>query len=347
MKPKPTLDEQRGLKDYWKIYEAHRTEIGGKLMQMARHHQEFKFILQNSAAHPLAEQQAASGEVQRRAIYYREWQPYIHTRLHLGDGYAGRAALSRQTIYVSDLQTRGTDFLRSPTFHQEGFVCYLGVPLIAEGEIRGVMEIFHRTALNPAKEWLEFMETLAEQVAIAIDNATLFKNLQLSNIQLTMAYDATIEGWSKALDLRDKETEGHTQRVTELAMRLARSMGDGILLKPGALTEEEWTVMKKHPVFAYEMLAPIQYLHSALDIPYCHHEKWDGTGYPRGLKGEEIPLAARIFAVVDVYDALTSDRPYRPAWTKENALKHIRQGAGSHFEAQVAEKFISMIANDR
>ncbi|MGA7194923.1 MAG: HD domain-containing phosphohydrolase [Anaerolineales bacterium] len=294
-----------------------------------------------------------------------------HTRLHLGDGYAGRAVLSRQIIYVSDLQTRKTDFLRSPTFHQEGFVCYFAVPLIAKGEIRGVMEIFHRTALNPAKEWLDFMETLAGQIAIAIDNATLFKNLQQSNIQLAMAYDATIEGWSKALDLRDKETEGHTQRVTELAMRLARSMGvgeaeifqiqrggllhdigkmgvpDGILLKPGALTEEEWVVMKKHPVFAYEMLAPIQYLQHALDIPYCHHEKWDGTGYPRGLKGEEIPLAARIFAVVDVYDALTSDRPYRPAWTKENALKHIRQGAGSHFETQVVEKFISMIANDR
>ena len=227
-----------------------------------------------------------------------------HTRLHLGDGYAGRAALSRQTIYVSDLQTHSTDFLRSPTFHQEGFACYMGVPLIAKGEIRGVMEIFHRTPLNPSKEWLDFMETLAGQIAIAIDNATLLKNLQQSNIQLAMAYDATIEGWSKALDLRDKETEGHTQRVTELAIRLARSMGvdeaeivqiqrgallhdigkmgvpDGILLKPGALTEEEWVMMKKHPVFAYEMLAPIQYLRHALDIPYCHHEKWDGTGYP-------------------------------------------------------------------
>jgi putative nucleotidyltransferase with HDIG domain len=178
-----------------------------------------------------------------------------------------------------------------------------------------------------------------------------------------MAYDATIEGWSAALDLRDEETRGHSQRVTEMTVKLARSLGlgeeelaqvrwgallhdigkmgvpDGILLKPGPLTDEEWVLMKKHPTFAYEMLSPIHYLQSALDIPYCHHEKWDGTGYPRGLKGKQIPLVARIFAVVDVWDALISDRPYRKAWSEEKVREHIQAGAGTHFDPQVVKTF--------
>jgi putative nucleotidyltransferase with HDIG domain len=202
------------------------------------------------------------------------------------------------------------------------------------------------------------------QAAIAIDNASLFDELQRSNTELVLAYNATIEGWSHALDLRDKETEGHTQRVTETTVKLARTfdlrevelrqvrwgallhdigkMGvpDHILLKPGPLTDEEWVVMKKHPLFAYEMLAPIRYLHTALDIPFCHHEKWDGTGYPRGLKGEQIPLTARIFAVVDVWDALISDRPYRKAWSEKKARQHIQAGAGTHFDPKVVEKFL-------
>jgi PAS domain S-box-containing protein/putative nucleotidyltransferase with HDIG domain len=290
------------------------------------------------------------------------------THLRLGEGYAGRAALGKQTIYIPDLRVRNTDFLRSPTFHQEGFVCYFGVPLIAKGEIMGVLEIFHRTPLNPDIEWLSFMETLAGQVAIAIDNATLYKNLQHSNVELSLAYDATIEGWSRALDLRDRETEGHTLRVTELTRQMAEEMGmgeeelvhirrgallhdigkmgvpDRILLKPDTLTDEEWKIMHKHPIFAYEMLSPIGFLLPALDIPYCHHEKWDGTGYPRKLKGDEIPLVARIFAVVDVWDALTSNRPYRPAWTKDQALEHIQEQSGKHFDPNVVEVFLKLIA---
>jgi putative nucleotidyltransferase with HDIG domain len=293
-----------------------------------------------------------------------------HTRLRLGDGYAGRAALTRKTIYLPDLQNRTTDFLRSPIFHQESFVCYFGVPLIAKGEIKGVLEIFHRTPFKPDEEWLAFMEMLAGQVAIAIDNATLYKDLQRSNEELSLAYDATIEGWSRALDLRDKETEGHTQRVTELTMRMARKIGiseekqihiqrgallhdigkmgipDRILLKPDKLTDEERDLMRRHPDFAYEMLKPIAYLEPALDIPYCHHEKWDGTGYPRGLKGEEIPLSARIFAVIDVYDALTSDRPYRPAWTKEKTLEYIREQAGMHFDPEIVKIFLETLGQE-
>ena len=191
-------------------------------------------------------------------------------------------------------------------------------------------------------------------------------NLQKAHTQLLDAYEATIVGWSHAMDLRDHETEGHSQRVMELTVKLAQSYGlddeeihhikrgallhdigkigvpDAILHKPDKLTEEEWKVMRTHPQLAHEMLYPIEYLRPALDIPYCHHEKWDGTGYPRQLKNTEIPLAARIFAVVDVWDAVTSDRPYRPAWNKDQALTYIREQSGRHFDPQVVEAFLKM-----
>jgi putative two-component system response regulator len=192
-------------------------------------------------------------------------------------------------------------------------------------------------------------------------------NLEEAHQKLLEAYEATIEGWSRAMDLRDHETEGHTQRVTALSEQLAKLAGmsgealthlrrgallhdvgklgvpDLILFKPEGLTEEEWKIMRMHPQYAYEMLYPIEYLRPALDIPYCHHEKWDGTGYPRGLKGEEIPLAARIFAVADVWDALTSDRPYRPAWEREKALKYINEEAGKHFDPRIVELFNKLV----
>jgi HD-GYP domain-containing protein (c-di-GMP phosphodiesterase class II) len=113
------------------------------------------------------------------------------------------------------------------------------------------------------------------------------------------------------------------------------------LLQPGPLTKEEWIVMRQHPVYAYQLLAPIAFLHAALHIPYCHHEKWDGTGYPRGLKGAQIPMPARIFAVVDVWDAITSDRPYRKAWQKEVALQYIREQTGRHFDPEVVKAFLA------
>ncbi len=202
---------------------------------------------------------------------------------------------------------------RAEALGEEGFTTYIAAPLLAKGQVKGVLEIFHRATLEPDPAWLSFLETVAEQAAIAIDNAMLFEDLQRTNVELTLAYDATIEGWSRALDLRDRETEGHTQRVTENTLRLARAMGmpeaelvhtrrgcllhdigkmaipDSILLKPGPLLQEELDIMRQHPTFAFEWLSSIAFLRPTLDIPYCHHERWDGNGYPRRLKGEQIP----------------------------------------------------------
>ena len=290
-----------------------------------------------------------------------------HSSLRLGEGYAGRAALERQGIFVPDLREVGNQFVRAALVADEGFVAYYGVPLIVKGQVMGVLEIYQRTPLTRDEAWLEFMETLTTQATIAIDNATLFNNLQRSNIELQLAYDTTIEGWSRALDLREHETELHSARVTEMTEQLARALGvseaglvhirrgallhdigkmsvpDSILLKPGKLTDEEWAVMRRHPQLAHDLLAPITFLRPALDIPYCHHEKWDGTGYPRQLKGDMIPLAARLFAVADVYDALTSDRPYRPALSKEAALNYIREQSGRHFDPQAVEAFLKLV----
>jgi putative two-component system response regulator len=190
--------------------------------------------------------------------------------------------------------------------------------------------------------------------------------LQDANAQLLAAYEATIEGWSHAMDLRDRETEGHSRRVAELTVKLAQTLGmsneeimylrrgallhdmgkigipDSILHKTGKLEDEEWDIMRKHPHLAYDMLYRVEYLRPALDIPYCHHEKWDGTGYPRGLKGEEIPLAARLFTVVDVWDALTSNRSYRPAWSQSEARAYIREQSGRHFDPQVVDLFFKV-----
>jgi putative nucleotidyltransferase with HDIG domain len=291
--------------------------------------------------------------------------------LHLGEGRAGNAALEQRIFGQAEIASPTQVPERADLIAAEKFAAYFIAPVIAKNKLLGALEIYHRAPLTMKTEWLKFLETLAGQTAIAIDNATLFGDLQQSNIELSLAYDATIEGWSTALDLRDKETEGHTKRVAEMTVKLAERMGasaqelvqvrrgallhdigkmgvpDRILLKPDTLTDEEQTIMQMHPTYAYQMLKPITYLGNAVDIPYCHHEKWDGSGYPRGLKGEEIPLAARIFCIADVYDALTSDRPYRAAWPKEKALNHIRELAGSHFEQRVVEAFLEMLSEDQ
>lgn len=290
-----------------------------------------------------------------------------NANIRISSSFAGRSVISRKTISLSEeLLAQATQEF-SKIYAMEGFLAYTAVPLIAKGQTKGVLEVYHRSPFQPEPEWLNLLETLAGQAAIAVDNAQLFSDLQHSNLELTLAYDATIAGWSRAMDLRDRETEGHTQRVTDLTLKLARAMNisesqlmhirqgallhdigkmgvpDSILLKTEALTEKEWETMRQHPVFAYEMLSSIRYLRAALDIPYCHHERWDGSGYPRGLNGEGIPIAARIFAVVDVWDALTSDRPYRKRWSKEAALEYIQEQSGKYFDPQVVEVFLKMI----
>jgi putative nucleotidyltransferase with HDIG domain len=291
------------------------------------------------------------------------------TSMQLGEGYSGKAAEERRLVVISDLAWARPPFLRKEMLSEEGFVNFYSVPLIAKTQVRGVLEVYNRTQFKPTPEWLDYLQTIANQAAIAIDNAELYDGLQRSNFELREAYDTTIEGWSRALDLRDRETEGHTQRVAELTVRLARRQGftdadidhirrgallhdigkmgvpDQILLKPDKLTAEEWAVMRMHPTFAFELLSPIAYLRPALDIPYCHHEKWDGSGYPRGLFGEQIPLSARLFAVVDVWDALRSDRPYRQAWPELKALDHIRGESGTHFDPQAVELFLKVLTN--
>jgi putative nucleotidyltransferase with HDIG domain len=286
------------------------------------------------------------------------------TSLKIGEGNAGRAVLERRVVEVPDLGTKDGRFKRAQLLAAEGFVSYYAVPLISKGEVKGVLEIFHRSRLTPDREWLDFLETLGGQTAIAVENSMLFQDLQRSNFELAMAYDATIEGWSRALDLRDHETEGHTQRVTDMTLHLARKMGlneerlvlirrgallhdigkmgvpDTILHKPEVLTEEEQRIMRQHPQLAYDMLEPIAYLRDALNIPHCHHEKWDGTGYPRGLSGTQIPLEARLFAIVDVWDAVTTDRPYRKSWPREKALEYIRAQSGKYFDPQLVEMFL-------
>jgi HD-GYP domain-containing protein (c-di-GMP phosphodiesterase class II) len=288
----------------------------------------------------------------------------LTARVRLGETLIGRAALERRALAFPDLTTNP---------HQDTWVqaenlqaCYV-MPLIAKGLSVGVLFLGQRSVLQPNNEWLDFLETLAGQAAMAIESIRAFEDLQRSNYELALAYNRTIEGWSHALDLRDKETKEHTTRVTETTIKLAQLAGmsdveimhirhgallhdigkmgipDAVLLKEDHLSDAEWQVMRKHPTYAYEMLFPIEYLRPALDIPYCHHERWDGTGYPRGLRGEEIPLAARLFAVVDVWDALRSDRPYRKGWPEEKVREHILSRSGTHFDPQAVELFMRVV----
>jgi putative nucleotidyltransferase with HDIG domain len=243
----------------------------------------------------------------------------------------------------------------------------LCAPLKIKNELIGVIYVDNRARSGIFQENdLGLIRAFADQAAVAIDNAQLFENLQASNRELQEAYQATLEGWVQALDMRDKETEGHTQRVTILTERLARTMGidgvdlvnitrgallhdigkmaipDGILLKPGKLTDDERLLVQQHPVYAYDMLKRIDFLVPAIDIPHYHHEKWDGTGYPDGLKAEEIPFAARIFPVIDVWDALISDRPYRKALPEDEVRERIKADSGKHFDPVVVDAFFAL-----
>jgi len=287
------------------------------------------------------------------------------TCLNLGEPLAGQAAVQREIVALESKSSAPPKMMS--LLENEQCKTYFGVPLISKGQIVGVLEIFHRQPLKPDPEWIEFLEALAIQTALAIDNAKMVDNLQNSNLELALAYDTTLEGWSRALELRDEGAEGHSKRVAETVVLLAREMGinarelahikrgailhdigkmgipDKILQKPGPLTDDERKIMQKHPIFALEMLSPIAYLKPCLDIPYCHHETWEGSGYPQGLCGEEIPIAARIFSIVDVWDALRFDRPYRRAWPDEKVLTYLREQSGKRFDPQVDKAFFKLL----
>ncbi|WP_245544461.1 HD domain-containing phosphohydrolase [Oceanithermus profundus] len=280
-------------------------------------------------------------------------------RLPLGKTPIGAAALTRKPAALDDLS--GTPF--APLRLQ----ALRAWPMLAKGELLAVFVAFSDRAWNLSADDQSFLETLVTQGSIAIDNLRRFEALQRTQAELENAYDLTLWGWARAVELRDQETAGHTQRVTELALKLGRELGlgpheledlrrgailhdvgklaipDAILLKPGPLTPEEWAVMKRHPLHAYEWLRDIPFLRRALKVPLYHHERWDGSGYPHGLAGEAIPFLARIFTVADVFDALTSDRPYRPAWPLEKALDYVRKETGRQFDPQVVEAFLRLL----
>lgn len=270
-------------------------------------------------------------------------------------------SLARERIR-SNQQGCSNSLVRLKFFRTDGAaidVETISTPIVWQGQPGGQIVIRDIAERVASEQKLADLHHLLEQ---RLDRIVLL------NYELAQAYDGTIEGWSKALDLRDHETEGHSQRVSEMTLALAEAFGvgaeelvhirrgallhdigkmgvpDHILLKPGPLTDDEWVLMRRHPEYAYQMLSQVDFVRPALEIPYCHHEKWDGTGYPRGLRGEEIPLSARLFAIVDVWDALRSDRPYRRAWPLEKTCDHIAALAGTHFDPQVVEVFLRQVA---
>jgi HD-GYP domain-containing protein (c-di-GMP phosphodiesterase class II) len=278
--------------------------------------------------------------------------------------------MSRTVIAINDLKAAQKNILGNEprNFSAEGFAAYYGVPLLAKGEIKGVLEIFHRAPLSPDAGWLDFLESISTQATVAIDNIQLFDNLQRGNAGLNLSFEETLESWARLCDRRTSKAEGCTRRAAELAVQLGVALGlresdlskvrqgsllhdvgslmisDTILLKPGALSPEEQSLMRQHPEHSRQILSTIRQLQPSLEIPIYHHERWDGSGYPLGLKGEQIPLAARIFAVVDVWMSLRSVRPYRAAWLDSQAREYVRAMAGSQFDPKVVEAFLILIA---
>lgn len=296
-----------------------------------------------------------------------------------GTGKQSEVIHTGECLYIADYQNtlQETDVeyflgnngrMRQGTSDGEPLVqSCLFAPMKSRGKTIGVMQAQSYQLNAYTQEDIDLFCALANVASISIQNAELLDTLETAHAEVAAAYDSTLEGWAQALELRDMETEGHSRRVVDLTVRLAKHMGiqgeelvniqrgallhdigkmsvpDAILQKPGKLNDEEWAVMRLHPVYAYRWLSPIDYLRPSLDIPRYHHEKWDGSGYPKGLKGFEIPLSARIFAIIDVWDALLSDRPYRSAWTRDRAIEYIKFHSEQHFDPAVVQAFIEMI----
>ena len=291
------------------------------------------------------------------------------TIIPIGIGPTGLSVKENKSVSVNNLQSSKNKFIRKDIVREEGFKFYHVEPLVIKDKIMGVIEVFFKTDYKRDDNWNSFIKAIAQQTAIVVDNSTLFNNLKNTNQQLLSSYESTIEGWSRALELRDRETENHSNRVTELTLKVCELYGmsqeelinirrgallhdigkmgvpDSILLKKEKLTDSDWKVIRMHPQYAYDLIYPIEYLRPSIDIPYCHHEKWDGTGYPRGLKGTDIPLSARVFAIIDVWDALLSDRPYRDAWPREKVIAEIKRLSGTHFDPEAVKHFLQVIEN--
>ena len=278
-----------------------------------------------------------------------------------------RAVLDRQSQHFSR-QSQVASGIFARILDLEGFEDYYANPLITKGKVQGVLEVYQRGALDRVADWHDFLDLLAGEAAIAVENARLFEKLQRTNLDLMRDYDTTIETMLKAMELRQPDSLGHSHRLVEMTLRLARQLGlnddqlvairrgallhdigmlaipDALLLKPGKLEPSEWQLIRQHPQIAANLLYPVHYLRESIDIPYCHHERWDGSGYPRGLQGEQIPVAARIFSVVDVWDSLLNARPYRDAWPADRVMDYLSQQAGAQFDPQVVEKFSQLLA---
>jgi PAS domain S-box-containing protein len=285
------------------------------------------------------------------------YRPDVAAAIPLGEGAVGTAGLERRLVALDHLQGRGAD---------EGFTVHLAVPAIARGELVGVVELLHRGPLPDAEACREVLEGVATKTAIALDAHTARRRWESSRLRIGMALDRTLEGWARALDVRAGDQPDHSRRLALLTVRLGRALGlddarlehvyrgallhdvgemflpEGLLDKPGPLTPDELAIVAQHPAHARKVLGAIDVLADADVIPVHHHERWDGSGYPDGLVGEAIPVEARIFAVVDVYDALTHDRPHRPAWTPERAREHLREQAGRTLDPVVVAAFLGL-----
>jgi HD-GYP domain-containing protein (c-di-GMP phosphodiesterase class II) len=278
------------------------------------------------------------------------------------------AVSTKIPVYLNDARTAPLSPAERVVADSRQLVSILYFPLLLKEKAIGAFIVGSTSKIRQfTQKEIDLCTTLSFQVSLAVANAQLYKNTQQAVSDLSQAYDATLEGWSRVLDMRDHVTDEHTHRVADLTVALASRMGfpkselgdirrgallhdigkmgipDAILQKPGVLTDVEWAIMQTHPELAHRFLSHIDYLAPALDIAYCHHEKWDGTGYPRKLVGEEIPFSARIFTVVDVFDALTSERPYRKAWKREDALTYIREQSGRHFFPEAVKVFLEML----
>jgi len=310
-------------------------------------------LLLNPALNML-EYSAKSGFVEQRL------QP---DKIALTTSIAGQVLLDNRAISCADLNASPLSSLNSHTRTQQ-FQAYFAKPLSVKGVAIGVMEVFFRKPFYPDQDWLSFFEAISTQAAVAHDAHRQYADLQKLQQSVSSSFKSTLETWSRSLELHALEVPGHIQRVVKESLQLAKLVGipqdqltnieygallhdigklgvmDQILRKKGNLTDDEWEQIKCHPKIARDLLSNVKILKDALDIPYSHHENWDGSGYPQGLKGEKIPLPARIFAVVETFDALISDQPYRQAWSRQDAIHYLKDQRGKKFDPGVVDAFL-------